>query len=188
MPDMVQRTRTSVSHPLQIATVPVSSTGGKIGVTFCPGKRDLHAMTGAWDRDLDLDLDAIRAWGAQALLTLVEPQELLELAVPSLGEGVVRRGMSWHHLPITDVSIPTAAFEQAWATHGAALRQILLEGGGVVVHCRGGLGRAGTIGARLLVEMGMAPAEAIAAIRAVRPGALETNAQANYVLDLATDR
>jgi hypothetical protein len=37
------------------------------------GKCDLHAVTGAWNRDLALDLDAIRDWGAAAVVTLLEP-------------------------------------------------------------------------------------------------------------------
>jgi hypothetical protein len=32
-------------------------------------------MTGAWDRDLARDLDVIRAWGASAVVTLLEPSE-----------------------------------------------------------------------------------------------------------------
>ena len=53
-----------------------------------------------------------------------------------------------------------------------------------MVHCRGGLGRAGTIAARLLVECGWPAAKAIAAVREVRPGAIETRAQEKYVLGL----
>jgi ADP-ribosyl-[dinitrogen reductase] hydrolase len=43
-------------------------------------------MTGAWDRDLALDLDSIRDWGAAAVVTLLEPKELDLLRVPKLGE------------------------------------------------------------------------------------------------------
>ena len=49
----------------------------------------------------------------------------------------------------------------------------------------GGLGRAGTIASRLLIELGTAPNEAVAAVRSVRPGAIETSAQLEYVLGLA---
>jgi ADP-ribosyl-[dinitrogen reductase] hydrolase len=31
---------------------------------LCPGKYDPHAVTGAWNRDLNRDLDTIRDWGA----------------------------------------------------------------------------------------------------------------------------
>lgn len=58
--------RTSLSHPLLIAGVPAGEDMGRIGVTFCPGKKQTTAMTGRWDRDLGLDLDLIEAWGGAA--------------------------------------------------------------------------------------------------------------------------
>jgi ADP-ribosyl-[dinitrogen reductase] hydrolase len=179
--------KTSVSHPLQIATIAPGVSGfGRVGVTFCPGKYDLHARYGAWDRDLGADLDAIRDWGAAAVVTLVEPKELTLLRVERLGEEVERRNMLWFHPPIVDVSIPDQRFEQEWEVAGEKLRSILHSGSDVLVHCRGGLGRAGTIASRLLIELGMPPKTAIERVRAVRPGAIETRAQEEYVLGLAS--
>ena len=173
--------RTSATHPLQIAVVSAGAGLGRVGVTFCPGKYDPHAMTGAWDRNLSVDLDAILEWGASAVVTLVEPQELVLLRVESLGDEVRRRGMSWHHLPIEDVSTPDKAFERNWETAGAELRAILREGRDVLVHCRGGLGRAGMIAARLLIELGAEPTDAILRVRRARNGAIETQEQEDYV-------
>jgi ADP-ribosyl-[dinitrogen reductase] hydrolase len=178
--------KTSQSHPLQIATVPAGAGLGSVGLTFCPGKRDGHAMTGSWDRDLGIDLDAIRAWGATALITLITDEELALLGVERLGEEVMRRDMAWFHLPIVDVSIPDAAFERQWGGVADDLHARLQRGQNVLVHCRGGLGRAGTIAARLLIELGWAPADAISRIRKVRPGAIQTPAQQKYVEKIVT--
>jgi ADP-ribosyl-[dinitrogen reductase] hydrolase len=181
--------RTSISHPLQIATVVTGMDGlGRVGLTFCPGKYDPHGMSGAWDRDLALDLDKIHEWGAAAVVTLLEPEELTLLRVERLGEEVLRRNMLWFHLPIVDVSIPDRCFEQQWDIAGEKLRSILRSGSDVLVHCRGGLGRAGTIAARLLIELGMEPETAITRVRAVRPGAIETLAQEKFVLDIGPKR
>ena len=176
--------RTSSTHPLQIAAVSAGPSFGRVGITFCPGKYHPHAMTGFWDRDLLLDLDAIRDWGAAAVVTLVEPKELILLRVESLGPEVHRRGMAWFHLPIVDATTPTAEFERQWNAAGAELRMLLRNGRDVLVHCRGGLGRAGMIAARLLVELGIEPAVAIRRVRAVRPGAIETRQQEKYVLGI----
>jgi ADP-ribosyl-[dinitrogen reductase] hydrolase len=46
--------RTSITHPLEIAVVTAGPPYGRIGITFCPGKYDQHAMSGHWDRDLAL--------------------------------------------------------------------------------------------------------------------------------------
>jgi ADP-ribosyl-[dinitrogen reductase] hydrolase len=178
--------RTSLTHPLQIAAISAGSTYGRVGITFCPGKHDPGAMTGYWDRDLALDLDAIRNWGAAAVVTLMERQELTLLRVERLGEEVRRRGMLWFHLPIVDVSTPNEAFERQWDAAGDELRTMLCSRRDVLVHCRGGLGRTGTIAARLLIELGMDPATAIRQVRAARPGAIETPEQERYVLGVGT--
>jgi len=179
---IVSGMKTSLSHPLQIAEAKFGPDLGSIGITFCPGKKQPGALTGAWDRDLGIDLDAIDAFGASALLTLIEDHEISDLGVHDIGEETVLRHMEWLHLPIADVSVPGPAFEQAWKVHGPGLRARLRDGFNLVVHCKGGLGRAGTIAARLLVELGSDPAEAIDQVRAVRKGAIETSTQERYVL------
>lgn len=169
--------RTSLTHPLQIAEVRASPAHGRIGITFCPGKRDRFAASGAWDRDLGTDLDAIADWGAKLVLTLVEPAELRALGVPTLGQEVQNRGIAWRHLPIADYSIPSVKCEEQWVTHGYEIRAMLRNGDDVLVHCKGGLGRAGMMAARLLVELGMDAEDAIHYVRRVRRGAIETPSQ-----------
>jgi ADP-ribosyl-[dinitrogen reductase] hydrolase len=142
-------------------------------------------MTGAWAREVDVDIEAIATWGAKAVVTLVEPHELVALRVEDLGSSVAAHGMRWFHLPIRDVTVPGPSFEQDWPKVGTHLRDILVNGGDVFVHCKGGLGRAGTVAARLLVELGVRPKQAIADVRAARPGAIQTREQEAYVLALS---
>ena len=175
-------TRTSLTHPLQIAAVSLGAGVGRIGVTFCPGKQQWSAVTGAWARDLELDVQAIADWGAAAVLTLVEPHELGVLGVPGLGRAVEAGHMDWLHAPIRDVSVPDANFERTWLGLGEGIRDRLRAGFDIVVHCKGGLGRAGMIAARLLVELGVDANEAIARVRTARPGAIETAEQLRHVL------
>ncbi len=172
--------RTSQTDPLRIGEVSVPKAGGAIGLTLCPGKKDPAAATGAWDRDLGTDLDAVADWGATAVVSLVEDHELSYLRVEALPLEVRRRGMVWLHLPIRDAGVPDRDFERLWFSAGADLRARLLAGERILVHCRGGLGRTGTIAARLLVEMGLAPEEAIRSVRWARPGAIENDLQEEY--------
>lgn len=173
--------RTSVSHPLQIAEIGAGPNWGKVGLTFCPGKVQSFGQTGAWHRDLGLDLDAIVEWNAAVVVTLVEERELILLQVPGLGDAVRSRHIDWVHLPIVDRGVPDAAFERAWETVGEGLRARLRAGFNVLVHCMGGLGRAGTIASRLLIELGWEPRAAVAEVRRVRPGAIETDGQMEAV-------
>jgi ADP-ribosyl-[dinitrogen reductase] hydrolase len=178
--------KTSFTHPLRIDVVSPGPGFGRIGITFCPGKVDPYGHSGSWDRDLAADLDVIRNWGAKAVVTLLEPHEFRSLRVEKLGREVQRRHMEWFHLPIADVSIPDATFEREWQSAGRKLREILRSGFDMVVHCRGGLGRAGTIGARLLTELGVQPEQAIAQVRQARPGAIENSVQENFVMKIRT--
>lgn len=173
--------RTSVSHPLLIGAVQPGPGLGRIGITFCPGKKDAEALAGEWFRDLAADLDTVRDWGASAVVTLLQPREMEDLDVVRLGPETEARHMSWFHLPIADVSIPDVRFERDWIRTGEILRGLLRRGFDIVVHGRGGLGRAGTIAARLMIEFGVPADEAIRAVRGARPGAIATVEQERFV-------
>ena len=173
--------RTSATDPLRIDTV-ATPGGGLIGMAHCPGKVQSHPDGGGWRRDLDTDLDRVREWGAVAVVTLMQTDELVAYHVGRMGEAVQARSMEWHHLPIADMDVPRQPFETAWAVSGPILRAHLLAGRRILLHCLGGLGRSGTIAARLLVEFGLSPHAAIETVRAARPGMVETTKQEAYVL------
>ena len=173
--------KTSISHPLRIDEVKTPNGSGIIGMTLCPGKKIKSAMSGVWDRDLDIDLQAIQAWGAQALVNLIEEHEHDLLHVPNYVEKVKSFPMGFYHLPITDVHPPDERFIGLWKSTGPRLRHILQGGGKILIHCRGGLGRTGTVAAQLLVELGMKHKEANKAVRDARHGTIETRDQEEYV-------
>ncbi|MBV5330283.1 MAG: cyclin-dependent kinase inhibitor 3 family protein [Chlorobium sp.] len=175
---------TSENSPLRIDTIVLPGNHGHIGMTFCPGKKD-HGYSGtAWDRNLGTDLDAIADWGADAVVTLMEEFEMQMLGVPALPSLLEGRYIEWHHLPIRDVDIPDHHFEERWLESGQRIKSILSGGGKILIHCRGGIGRTGTIAAKLLVEFGFKPSDAVALVRRTRPGTIETKAQEQYVLKL----
>jgi ADP-ribosylglycohydrolase/protein-tyrosine phosphatase len=177
--------RTSETHPLTIATLELESKPGRIGITFCPGKKQSNAITGAWDRDLRTDLKCIREWGAKHVVTLIEPWEIDALEVQELPSTCAALGLQWHHAPIPDGSVPDAQWEARWAAIEPELLTALDQGLGVVVHCKGGLGRAGSIACRLAIAAGdAASAEAIIErVRSVRPGAVETRVQEQAIFE-----
>jgi len=173
--------RTSQSHPLQIKAVRPGDGSGRIGITLCPGKKDPQGLTGAWNRDLGLDLDEVQHWGATAVISLITDEEIDYLQVRGLRDAVEERHMEWWHLPIPDVNPPGSDFERGWRIAGEAIRDRVRMGFDVLVHCKGGLGRAGTVGSRLLVELGENPDSAIRRVRKARPGAIETTRQERHV-------
>ena len=174
-------TRTSLTHPLKIDAMPCG--GGLLGMTLCPGKQVDDSNTGGpWERDLALDLRVIADWGATTLVSLMEEHELAKFGVRELGTVAEEAGLEWHLLPIRDVDIPDERFERLWPYSGHVLRTKLESGERIVLHCRGGYGRTGTIAARLAIECGLAPEDALRRVREARPDTVETPKQEAYVL------
>ena len=171
--------RTSITHPLRIDDLAIGN--GRLGITFCPGKKGDSVFGAAWDRDLDLDMDAIKGWGANAVLSLIEDHEFEMLGVPKLGKAVKARYIDWFHFPVRDLDTPAEDALERWTALSARLHGLLERGGRIVVHCRGGLGRAGTIAALMLIERGWSAPQAISDVRAIRPGAIETANQECWV-------
>ncbi len=81
------------STALRIAELRPGPVTGLVGITFAPGKKGRSLRGGHHDRDLDADLDVIAAWGAAAVVTLVEGAELDELQIWDLENEVRRRFM-----------------------------------------------------------------------------------------------
>ena len=122
-----------------------------------------------------------RTWGARALVTLVQPFELKLLGAEHIGARAAAHGLRWYHLPVVDGAAPGSTFEEAWREVGPALHALLDDDRRVVLHCRAGIGRTGTVAARLLIERGMPPGKAIVQVRRARPGAIESPEQASWV-------
>ena len=150
---------------------------GRLGITPCPGRRDRG-------RDLGTDLAQLRSQGATRLLCLLTDSELDWAGVPDLGPRTRAAGLTYHRLPVPDQGTPDAADAidlVQWC------REATEQGEAVVVTSMGGLGRSGTVAACCLVDAGMSPEAAIAAVRTARGArALETIAQEDFVVTFAS--
>ncbi len=150
---------------------------GRLGMTICPGRQDR-------DRDLEADLDRLRAEGVDRLLCLSTEAEMDWAGVPDLGSRAEAFGLDYRWLPVPDqgtCSLSEAVDLVRWCREG------LERGESVVITCMGGLGRSGMVAACTLVDLGASPAAAIASVRAARgPRALETSAQEELVSTFAT--
>lgn len=173
--------------PLQIATL--SCGRGMLGLTFCPGMNTDDAKTRSsggtiYRRNLDDDLAVIKAWGASFIITLIEDFEFGRLRVRRLGQSIRDLDLAWHHMPIPDMAAPGEAFETIWLEHLPAIRAKLDAGARILIHCRHGRGRTGTVAARLLIEHGMEPSRAVDCVRSVAPACIATPAQENYLMSI----
>ncbi|MDR1607696.1 MAG: dual specificity protein phosphatase family protein [Deltaproteobacteria bacterium] len=164
---------------------------GQVGITICPGKYDDLARSGPTHRDVKKDLTLAKDWGAKLVVTLLEDHEIEYLRVQHMPEVIQELGLSWWRSPVPDghaLEIPGHPFLDPqydhWTLPNALIRRFLKAGGKVLIHCRGGLGRTGTLVSRLLIEEGYEPREAIAKVREARRGSVENGQQVDYLLDL----
>lgn len=163
--------------------LPIPGIGGRLHLSACPGRRQGSADLATLRRDLA----EIAGCGAGLLVTLVEAGEL-PLPLADWVAEVAAAGLEPLHLPIPDYGVPDAAFEAAWAA--ARLGERIERGETVALHCRAGLGRTGTIAARLLIEtIGLGAEEAVALVRREHAAeAVETAAQLDHLRAVAAAR
>lgn len=164
----LRRMKTSASDPINVALLVSSDHGlpGTIGVTFAPGKVDL---AGRWNRDLEADLTRLRStFGIDVIVSLMEPWEYGFLGIADLGTRAEALGMTQILFPIEDRKAPGAGTEYAFIDLIRTIIALASAGKNVVIHCRGGRGRSGTVASSVLVARGHAPGNAIDEFRAAR--------------------
>jgi protein-tyrosine phosphatase len=161
----------------------VLQCGGRLGMSCAPGRRSPGGDK-PQEQELELDLRRIKdEYGAQMLISLMEPTECERLGIADLLERAKNVGLEVLGLPIPDGGTPAyAGLERAHRELVERVVSELGEGKTVVVHCQGGYGRSGLVGASVPVALGYSTEEAIRAVQEARPGTIEDPSQAEYVM------
>jgi len=174
--------RTSLTHPIRIDEI-VLSSGNKLGLSFCPGKKQTNAMTGIWDRDLATDIKAIKDWGARRVLTILHPDEFRELDAHNLGGEVFDQGMEWSGYFLANDSVPNLQEGFKWYDVRRGVHRELRQQHNVFIHCKGGIGRTSMVAAMILIESGYDPNRAVELVGDARPGSFYMEEQRQFVLN-----
>lgn len=120
------------------------------------------------------ELTWLRRQGVELLVSLTEE--------PPPRRWVNTAGLLLVHVPVTDLEAPTQVqLDKCISTITKAHRQ----GRGVAIHCAAGLGRTGTILAAYFVHQGRSARDALAHVRRLRPGSVETAEQEEAVEEYA---
>ncbi len=158
-----------------ISWVPLpEGTTGRLGLSCCPGLGPIG---------LEDDCKSIAEQGVFRVVSLNEPESRAQLGAERLSECLGEQEVLWQEFPITNYGVPD---DQALKLLPGLLDELvfsLTTGKTVLLHCFAGLGRAGTIAALLLVELGLDGQEAIEHVRTHRPGAIESQSQEQLIVN-----
>ena len=146
-----------VIHSLSVAS-------GELAITPIPG-RTRHYYS---------DWKSMDEWRTTLDISMTSQAELDRKGAGSLGTDLANAGIGWLHCPVTDFGVPEGL---DWPLVRDRALCVLAGKGRVLVHCYGGCGRSGMICLRLMIAAGEVPDAALARLRAVRPCAVETDAQ-----------
>lgn len=173
----------SLQDPIRVAWLKGEHSG--LGLTLAPGKKGPSTMSRVqWHRDIGIDLGDLKQQGVTLLIGLLEDHELRRYQLQGLSRRAAEKGIEFLWFSVPDQSVPT--LEEAQNIVCRVNSQLLhgrerSRGERVVIHCLGGLGRSGTLTACVLRSRGLGPDEAMAAVRRVRPGAIENRRQERFV-------
>jgi atypical dual specificity phosphatase len=131
-------------------------------------------LAGLAQPECEEDLDWLRQNGIEVLLCLTED--------PLRRDWINNAGLMVVHDPIADMDAPT---QEQLNRLVSSIERARSSNIGVAVHCGAGLGRTGVVLAAYLVHQGRSARDAIARIRKLRPGSIETEEQAEAVAEFA---
>lgn len=151
---------------LSFAIFDLKAGHGTLGLSPMPGRSSYQH-----------DLAMIARWDADLVLTMTPLEELARVGAEYLGQDLSALGIAWAHLPIADFGAPQGETAAMWPKVETQALDTLGSHGKVLAHCYGGCGRSGMAILRLMISTGEAPETALARLRAVRPCAVETDAQ-----------
>jgi len=150
-----------------VETRPIPSSRGFSWIV--PGELAAMPLPGR-DRPLEQDAAYLEQEGIRILVSLTEN--------PPDSEILASRAIDQEHIPVQDYTPPTL---EQMIEFVAVVKNSVETGRSVGVHCTAGLGRSGTMAATYLVADGASADEAIATVRQLRPGSIETTAQEDAV-------
>ena len=146
---------------------------GKIMLTCFPGRKGEKI---SFNEGIFLEeLNNFYSQNCSTIVTLVEDIEFEKLCDKKFFvRKIYSNNLKWIHMPIVDLKPPEHKFLYKWQITKVLLKNDLIKGKNIVLHCMGGKGRSGTIAAILLIEFGENNKEAIKIVMKKRKGAIET--------------
>lgn len=136
---------------------------------------------GDWLED---EIQSLKASGVEAVVSLLERQEIIELNIAKEQVLCEANGISYLSFPIPDRNVPASKIEAL--NFARSLSNYVREGKSVVIHCRQGIGRSALIAACVLALGDLSVDEAFQKIEDARGCSVpDTPEQRAWVVRLA---
>jgi protein-tyrosine phosphatase len=149
-----------------------------------------HLAISARPRGGDWLEEELRAWrgaGVDVVVSLLEPEEAVDLDLEQEKARSEANGIEFYSFPLVDRAVPAPEVD----IHPFLLEidSKLNQSKNVVIHCRQGIGRAGLVASILLIEHGLNPEPAIQRVSAARRVSIpETSEQRGWIESFAAAR
>ena len=153
---------------------------GMMTISSCPG---YCKENGTSEERQSTHLDEMQSLGVDQVIALTPDDELDRLGLSDMPQRIKDSGVAWLQVPVVNFSTPEADQLDTFMAAMAAVKSKLDQGQHILVHCRGGTGRAGKVAAVMLIHYGIAPDDAITMIRDQREGCIQTEEQEQFVRD-----
>ena len=164
---------------LNLAKIQIPRQSSSIVLTAFPGRNSDNSFS--QDNMIDT-FNYLEKENCLHFLSLVEDHEFSEYCAQDVLEiEAVKRSINWYHLPIVDMKIPEKNVLKKITSLRSDFTKAITSGYSIGIHCKGGLGRSGTMAAVLLVDLGFSRKSAIETVRKFRPGAIETKEQEAFI-------
>ena len=111
------------------------------------------------------ELASLKARGVTDLVSMLTPEEEVEVELQSEAQYCAELGLRFHRHPVWDRGIPQQPGFNDFIT---TLVPVLTQHGFIAIHCRAGIGRSTVAAAALLCRLGVSAAEAVALITEAR--------------------
>lgn len=192
-------TVTSASHPLKVSWLADEESDNpdcvlhRIAMSSCPGKNLKLGRDGIiYERSLPSDIEYLSKCGISMIVCLLSQSELscLGISLKQYTQLCSKKGrVEFVHFPVVEMA-PFDSMDKLYQLcERISVHLVSSDRHHCLIHCRGGMGRTGTLAACMVLfprTPGMSPKKAIAHVRAFRSQrAIESRKQEDCVRDFA---
>ena len=161
-----------------ITWLPIERERNLLGLSHCPGKIFTSHMG---QSNIKKDGEFIKSNGVELIISLLTDEEIKSLGIKDFESIWTKLNIKNIKFPIRDLTSPQTNRLKTFKELIKIILSFIHKSKPVLVHCNAGLGRSGLVAAVVCKELKIP--NAINFVRSYRKGAIENEAQENFVIN-----